>query len=85
MSANHFVTESGRCTSGVLTGRFRRTATLDDRGSSRVVSMAVARAKEGDSEALRYLYVRYADNVYGYVASIVRERPSTKAAASAPN
>jgi RNA polymerase sigma-70 factor (ECF subfamily) len=33
----------------------------------------VARAKQGDREALRYLYVRYADNVYSYVASIVRD------------
>ena len=34
---------------------------------------AVARAKEGDSDALRFLYLRYADNVYGYVCSIVRD------------
>ncbi len=31
------------------------------------------RAKEGDREALRLLYVRYSDNVYGYVRSIVRD------------
>ena len=35
--------------------------------------MAVARAKEGDREAVRFLYLRYADNVYGYVRSIVRD------------
>ena len=29
--------------------------------------------QEGDQEALRFLYLRYADNVYGYVASIVRD------------
>lgn len=34
---------------------------------------AVARAREGDREALRYLYVSYSDNVYGYVRSIVRD------------
>ena len=34
---------------------------------------AVARAKDGDADALRYLYLRYADNVYGYVCSIVRD------------
>ena len=34
---------------------------------------AVARAKDGDPDALRYLYLRYADNVYGYVCSIVRD------------
>ncbi len=33
----------------------------------------MARAKEGDQEALRVLYLRYSDNVYGYVRSIVRD------------
>jgi RNA polymerase sigma-70 factor, ECF subfamily len=59
---------------GVLTGRFRRAAKLvDDPESTRVVAQAVARAKQGDREALRFLYVRYADHLYGYVASIVRD------------
>jgi RNA polymerase sigma-70 factor (ECF subfamily) len=35
--------------------------------------LAVARAKEGDCDALRLLYLRYSDNVYGYVRSIVRD------------
>jgi RNA polymerase sigma-70 factor, ECF subfamily len=35
--------------------------------------LAVARAKEGDHEAIRYLYVSYAHNIYGYVRSIVRD------------
>ena len=35
--------------------------------------MAVARGKEGDREAIRFLYVRYSDNIYGYVRSIVRD------------
>jgi RNA polymerase sigma-70 factor, ECF subfamily len=34
--------------------------------------MAVARAKTGDRAALEYLYIRYSNNVYGYVRSIVR-------------
>jgi RNA polymerase sigma-70 factor (ECF subfamily) len=34
---------------------------------------AIARAKEGDMSAFHYLYVRYADDVYGYVNSIVRD------------
>jgi RNA polymerase sigma-70 factor (ECF subfamily) len=56
------------------TGRFVARATLDDgRVPERVVSSAVARAKAGDREALRFLYVRFADNVYGYVRSIVRD------------
>lgn len=39
----------------------------------RVIRRAVARAKEGDQEALRVLYLRYSDNVFGYVRSIVRD------------
>jgi RNA polymerase sigma-70 factor, ECF subfamily len=33
----------------------------------------VARAKEGDAEAIRFLYVSYSHNIYGYVRSIVRD------------
>ena len=63
-----------RPAAGVLTGRFRRVSRLDDDDAGkRMVAQAVARAKQGDREALRYLYIRYADNVYGYVASIVRD------------
>jgi RNA polymerase sigma-70 factor (ECF subfamily) len=35
---------------------------------------AIARAKQGDTSALHFLYVRYADDVYGFVNSIVRDR-----------
>jgi RNA polymerase sigma-70 factor, ECF subfamily len=53
---------------------FRTKTTLDDGpAAQRVLSLAVARAKEGDREALRFIYLRYADNVYGYVRSIVRD------------
>ncbi|HEY6758583.1 MAG TPA: sigma-70 family RNA polymerase sigma factor [Baekduia sp.] len=55
-------------------GRFRTKTRLDDNAESlRLVARAVARAKEGDREAVRFLYLRYADNVYGYVRSIVRD------------
>jgi RNA polymerase sigma-70 factor (ECF subfamily) len=55
-------------------GRFRCKASLEnDSVPARVVSGAVLRAKEGDREAVRFLYLRYADNVYGYVRSIVRD------------
>jgi RNA polymerase sigma-70 factor, ECF subfamily len=37
------------------------------------VVRAVARAQSGDMDAIRFLYLRYKDNVYGYVLSIVRE------------
>src|ERR1700758_3863529 len=40
---------------------------------TRKTRLAVARAKEGDREALRFLYVRYSNNIYGYVRSIVRD------------
>jgi RNA polymerase sigma-70 factor (ECF subfamily) len=59
---------------GVLTGRFRRSTSMDESDACRRrVALAVTRAKQGDREALRYLYVQYADNVYGYVASIVKD------------
>jgi RNA polymerase sigma-70 factor (ECF subfamily) len=37
------------------------------------VMAAVERAVDGDEEALRLLYLRYADNIYSYVCSIVRD------------
>jgi RNA polymerase sigma-70 factor (ECF subfamily) len=40
---------------------------------ARRTQRAVARAKEGDQDALRFLYVTYAHNIYGYVRSIVRD------------
>lgn len=40
---------------------------------SRRVSQAVKRAQLGDREAMGFLYARYADNVHGYVRSIVRD------------
>ena len=56
-------------------GRFRSHSSLDDGSANerQVVAQAVARTKAGDEEALRFLYIRYADNVYGYVRSIVRD------------
>src|SRR5215207_7513155 len=55
-------------------GRFRRRRELDHSPETEaLVLAAVARAKEGDDDALRFLYLSYADNVYGYVCSIVRD------------
>jgi len=51
--------------------RFIRTA--EPGSDPRLVSRAVARAKEGDMSALHFLYVRFADDVCGYVRSIVRD------------
>jgi RNA polymerase sigma-70 factor (ECF subfamily) len=53
---------------------FRPRATLDERPETlRRVRLAVARAKEGDDDALRFLYVSYSHNIYGYVRSIVHD------------
>jgi RNA polymerase sigma-70 factor (ECF subfamily) len=38
-----------------------------------LVSQAVKRAQQGDRQALAFLYARYADNVHGYVRSIVHD------------
>ncbi len=54
-------------------GRFVRTSTPPIGEPDRLVERAIARAKEGDTSALHYLYVRYADDVYRYVQSIVRD------------
>ena len=37
------------------------------------IARAVVRAKSGDGDAIRFLYLRYKDNVYGYVLSILRD------------
>lgn len=42
------------------------------RSETRLVSQAVGRAQAGDREAFAFLYARYADNIYGYVRSIVQ-------------
>jgi RNA polymerase sigma-70 factor, ECF subfamily len=53
---------------------FRCRRTLEESPEAvREVRLAIARAKEGDRDALRLLYIRYSDNVYGYVRSIVRD------------
>jgi RNA polymerase sigma-70 factor (ECF subfamily) len=53
---------------------FRSSTALDDSSeTTRKVRLAVARAKEGDREALRFLYIVYSHNIYGYVRSIVHD------------
>ena len=53
---------------------FRTRATLDDAPETRLkTTLAVARAKEGDHDALRFHYITYSQNIYGYVRSIVRD------------
>jgi RNA polymerase sigma-70 factor, ECF subfamily len=45
----------------------------DEQVMTRRVSQAVRRAQAGDREALGFLYTCYADNVHGYVRSIVHD------------
>jgi RNA polymerase sigma-70 factor (ECF subfamily) len=42
--------------------------------ADREVANAVLRAQAGDDDAIRFLYLRYKDNVYGYVLSFVRDQ-----------
>lgn len=49
-----------------------RSAAVESTEASRTTRLAVERAKNGDREAIRYLYIRYANNVYSYVASLLR-------------
>ncbi len=53
---------------------FRSRTALDESPQmARKIRHAVAHAKSGDPDALRFLYVTYAHNIYGYVRSIVRD------------
>lgn len=53
---------------------FRGSTALDESpAATREVRLAIARAKEGDRDAVRFLYVRYSNNVYGYIRSIIRD------------
>jgi RNA polymerase sigma-70 factor (ECF subfamily) len=38
-----------------------------------LVAQAVTRAKAGDNGAVHFLYVRFADDVFGYISSIVQD------------
>src|SRR5579884_46414 len=53
-------------------GCFQGKRTLEKESRPGEVARAVARAKQGDRAAVRFLYLRYAGNVYGYARSIVR-------------
>jgi len=64
--------------STVTDGETAKVAAAHEEGAerqpnSRVVTRAIEAAKRGDSEAFAYLYARYADNIYGYVRSIVKD------------
>ena len=53
-------------------GCFQGKRTIEAETRPGEVARAVARAKQGDRAAIRFLYLRYSGNVYGYARSIVR-------------
>jgi RNA polymerase sigma-70 factor (ECF subfamily) len=55
------------------TGRFIRVADPKADERNGLLGSAIARAKQGDTNALHFIYVQYADDVYGFVNSIVRD------------
>lgn len=67
------IREAAFRTNSRAVGFTSRTAVNNSPEVSRKTKLAVARAKEGDREAMRFLYVTYSDNIYGYVRSIVRD------------
>jgi RNA polymerase sigma-70 factor (ECF subfamily) len=65
--------EADRLASTGRGDRFRRRRLEHNKDAEGLVLAAVTRAKQNDPDAIRFLYLRYADNVYGYVCSIVRD------------
>jgi hypothetical protein len=71
-------TEITLCTRGdalnmSLPARTEQTATTP------LISRAIVRARAGDHAALRFLYARYADDVYGYARTIGLEHDEARA------
>jgi RNA polymerase sigma-70 factor (ECF subfamily) len=59
---------------GVLAGSFRAGIVPAETPETRkLIENVVKRVKAGDTAAFRLLYIRYADSVYGYVKSILRD------------
>lgn len=52
-------------------GRFKRQRAGGGAAGEGLVRAAVERAREGDEDALRLLYLRYSNSVFSYVCSIV--------------
>jgi RNA polymerase sigma-70 factor, ECF subfamily len=55
------------------TGFRRRRQLAHPQDADALVAAATERARDGDDDALRLLYLLYADNVFGYVVAIVRD------------
>lgn len=52
---------------------FRASTGIERNDRDPEVIKAVVRAQAGDMEAIRFLYLRYKNNVYGYVLSMLRD------------
>ena len=53
---------------------FRVQTSIDEHDGNAEIAQAVERAKSGDQEAIRFLYIRYKDNIYGYVLSMIHDQ-----------
>jgi RNA polymerase sigma-70 factor (ECF subfamily) len=71
--------ETTLCTSGdtPLNSSRRRVGRVGE-APSPLVARAVGRVRAGDRDALRFLYVRYADDVYGYARTIVTDHDEAR-------
>ncbi len=58
---------------GGVAHRFHASTDIEANDRDPAIPAAVARAQAGDKNALRFLYLRYKNNVYGYVLSILRD------------
>ena len=54
-------------------GRFTRQRPAKASAGEDVIQEAVERARDGDEDSLRLLYLRYSNSVFSYVCSIVRD------------
>ncbi len=74
LQAEQIKREADQLEASIGLGRFRRRRTIEQSPRNEQLTLdAAIRAKAGDQDALRFLYLRYADNVYGYICSIVRD------------
>jgi RNA polymerase sigma-70 factor (ECF subfamily) len=52
---------------------FRIKRSLDEGGDRRALTRAIRSARDGDRDALAFIYARYADNIFSYARTIVRD------------
>jgi RNA polymerase sigma-70 factor (ECF subfamily) len=64
---------STRCTDPTPSSGFYANTAVEHNDRDPAIANAVMSAQAGDIEAIRFLYARYKNNVYGYVLSVVRD------------